>query len=1352
MKALIRLSTPLLFLLFGGALLATPSPVSACANYCEHNPTHRDWEASITRVDTGEELTDGMTVEARTKIRIDGRAESFGSCDCYGVLENGECGIISSYNLPVHHQFHGMNISSDSLNGRYRAGLVYGKDESGTTAFYNVLDTALDNSTGPVYQTLYYPGLWKFDLWAANSVGACTDASPDSQGPINITLKVVEEIDDDLGPKECNQAVGEPIDVTNGNMYLQQEDFTWPKAHLLPKFVRTYNSLSSKMGRFGRGWTTIIDESISEFGDLAVRLNLADGGTVYFYRDDTESGYIPDERPGEFKEITKTEDGKYILYLLGGVTKEFDVSGRLTTITDLNNQQVVIGYDEFDRPASISQSFGKTLTLDYSSDTSSFVTSISDDQGIVIDYHYQTLQRLSGIRYRDGSGYDFTFSSGGPNYFQIASVKDMLGHTLESHIYDDQGRAITSSRHNDIEKVTLNYVSSSETLVTDALNNTTTYHFSDKPGRSLVTSVEGSCCGSSETKSWTYNEFGQIKTETDGLGNTISYSYDASGNKISETDPQGNTTQFAYNSLGQVISKTDTLGNTYTYTYDGNGNLLSLVDPLGNGYQHAYDSYGRILTSTDPNGNVTEFGYDAQGNLSTLTTPLGETTTLSHDSYGRILSVSDPLDNTSSYSYDSVGRLVSITHPDGNSVSLAYDAAGRLTSVTDELGQITSYTYDPGYRLTSVTNPAGETVAYGYDVMSKLTSVTDGEGRLTTYGYDSIGRLTAASHPAGGTFTYDAAGRLSTKTDHKGVTTAYSFDANGRLLGKTYSDGSPSVSYTYDAVGRLTSVANGAETLTYIYDDAGRLVLETSQNSGRMITYAYDPAGHRTSMDLSGAPLMNYDYNENGMLASVITNGHSFGYSYDSAGRHTLLTRPDAAIDTSFQYDNRSRLTSAVTSRRYKTLGDLVFSLDPLGNNEIFEELAFSFDPLGNILSKTSTSGTETYDYDEASRLTQVTREGANSESYAYDQVGNRIQSHIDSVWTYNSLNQLINHGSNTYRYDANGNLVEKDTGGSIWTYQWNAENRLVGVWKDGAPVANYQYDAFGRRISKTVAGITTSYVYSLDGLVAEINDANAIDTWYGYAPNAVWGSNPLFIEQGGEFGYYINDQLGAPLEVVSGNGTTIWQAERDAFGRAVVTTNDVTNNIRMPGQYYDFETGLFYNWHRYYDPDVGRYLQSDPVGLQGGLNTYAYVGGNPLIYVDPLGLAYSPMVEHGISRQEAMALPPNQDPCGCFSKAFLGYAEAGVAATEAATGPYVNKPRSGIAGGGKAGSKTSAWSLAVHQVNNRVGKNAATAAARTMGRVASRAVPYAGTALLIYDINVFNQCMEKCGEGECKQ
>lgn len=151
-------------------------------------------------------------------------------------------------------------------------------------------------------------------------------------------------------------------------------------------------------------------------------------------------------------------------------------------------------------------------------------------------------------------------------------------------------------------------------------------------------------------------------------------------------------------------------------------------------------------------------------------------------------------------------------------------------------------------------------------------------------------------------------------------------------------------------------------------------------------------------------------------------------------------------------------------------------------------------------------------------------------------------------------------------------------------------------------------------------------------------------------------------------------------------------------------------------------------------------------------MNTYGYAGGNPLYWIDPYGLAYSPQGEHGISREEAMRLPENQDSCGCFAKSFLGYAEAGVVGAEAVTGPYVNKPRVGVAGGGRAGSRTSAWSTGVHHINRRTGRNAATAAARTAGRAVSRAIPYAGTALLLYDISEFNTCMEECDKDQCQK
>ncbi|MCP4491280.1 MAG: hypothetical protein GY820_28790, partial [Gammaproteobacteria bacterium] len=161
----------------------------------------------------------------------------------------------------------------------------------------------------------------------------------------------------------------------------------------------------------------------------------------------------------------------------------------------------------------------------------------------------------------------------------------------------------------------------------------------------------------------------------------------------------------------------------------------------------------------------------------------------------------------------------------------------------------------------------------------------------------------------------------------------------------------------------------------------------------------------------------------------------------------------------------------------------------------------------------------------------------------------------------------------------------------------------------------------FGKRISKTVSGNTTYYYYSEDGLVDEADGIGAVTTSYHYQLNAPWGTDPMFIRQGGVYGYYITDHLGTPQRVVGSNGAVLWGAVYDAFGEAGIATASLVSNFRFPGQYYDSESGLHYNYFRYYDSGTGGYVSSDPIGLDGGINTYAYVEGNPVNLMDPLGL-----------------------------------------------------------------------------------------------------------------------------------
>jgi RHS repeat-associated protein len=199
--------------------------------------------------------------------------------------------------------------------------------------------------------------------------------------------------------------------------------------------------------------------------------------------------------------------------------------------------------------------------------------------------------------------------------------------------------------------------------------------------------------------------------------------------------------------------------------------------------------------------------------------------------------------------------------------------------------------------------------------------------------------------------------------------------------------------------------------------------------------------------------------------------------------------------------------------------------------------------------------------------------------------------------------------------------------------YIYDAANRLVNVEDDATQtvIAEYYYDPFGRRLWKDVGGVRTYFFYSEEGLIAEY-DANGNEIRsYGYKPDSTWTTDPLWLKQGGTYYWYQNDHLGTPQKLTAQDGTVVWSAQYTAFGEADVQVETVTNNLRFPGQYADAETGLYYNFQRYYDPRIGRYLQVDPIGFAGGdFNLYGYVRNNPGNESDPLGMASITEIEDG--------------------------------------------------------------------------------------------------------------------------
>lgn len=251
----------------------------------------------------------------------------------------------------------------------------------------------------------------------------------------------------------------------------------------------------------------------------------------------------------------------------------------------------------------------------------------------------------------------------------------------------------------------------------------------------------------------------------------------------------------------------------------------------------------------------------------------------------------------------------------------------------------------------------------------------------------------------------------------------------------------------------------------------------------------------------------------------------------------------------------------------------------------------------------------------------------ANNETYTYNPTGNRITAQNTSGnWQYNANNQLEAYGNKALTYDANGNTIgEYDTSTTPSTllknYGYDQEDRLKTITDGVNPIANYDYDPLGRRIKKIVGAVTTYYVYTDEGLIAEYDDLGKETQSYGYVPNSSWGTNPLYTNTIDGYAYYHTDHLGTPKIITNSTGAKVWEGFMDGFGKTTVTLASNTNNLRFPGQYYDEESGQHYNYFRNYDPVTGRYGSSDPIGMAGGINAYLYVFQNPNVGADPTGL-----------------------------------------------------------------------------------------------------------------------------------
>ncbi|MDD5680360.1 MAG: hypothetical protein PHI59_03870, partial [Candidatus Omnitrophica bacterium] len=796
----------------------------------------------------------------------------------------------------------------------------------------------------------------------------------------------------------------------------------------------------------------------------------------------------------------------------------------------------------------------------------------------------------------------------------------------------------------------------------DACGNETTYTYDN----GKLTEVHEPL---GKTTLMEYYGDGKLKKMTDANDNITEYGYDANGytNKIKYHTETGIIEKnFVYDTVGNLLSETDEEGNVTNYIYDENNNLKEVRDGSDNLLtSYTYDKNDNIKTITDALGHTVHHQYDWTGNLVKKTeydednVPHSIEYTYDNVDYlhlgkSRLTRVQDQENNITAYQYlnewheDVYGVLKTAIDAEGRQTKYKYDMVGNLICIEDSAAKKTKYQYDDNDRIWIITYPDNTSEEFHYTPVGNLDNKHDRMWRTTIFEYDELNRLRFKRYPAGSVeyqydklnlrhaitadgatdLNYDGLNRLKDITSPGDKTVAYEYYNNGLRKKLIYPDNTY-VTYHYDNLKRLTDIkdSSGGVIAHYDYDGLSSRRSGLTYANGASIEYAYDLLNRIKSMknEASSGDIFtqfDYTYDKVGNRETMTTTEGSYQYAYDKTYQLKDVTYPDMRT-ARYQYDNMGNRQYVDERGEH---WDYTLKTNGLNQYDTLRKTRHNIDVDGTIRGNNPAVTVNNVDG-------TVSGEGFIAEDVTLNTGSNTVLARATDPSGTLSDSADINldtRNVKTFTYDSNGSITTVTFMDKTVTYGYDYENRLISV-ECGPSTVIYKCDYLGRRIRKEITvdgGLSiVDYIYDGDNIIAEYDSSNSLATRYVYGPNI---DEPIRLENASGICYYHFDALGSVTDLSNGSGQQIEHYTYSPFGKTKIydpatgmkRDDSIVGNVyRFTARQWDPESSLYYYRARYYDPGLGRFLQTDPVGYEGGnLNLYGYCSNNPINRTDPSG------------------------------------------------------------------------------------------------------------------------------------